>query len=91
LITLLLTLAFMQSTPWKPVDMGTQDCGPTAHRHAMDLKENGKFVVNHQKGEFDIVFDGECHDNDKEFVCTPTVTKLGVSTCTETGRKVLKP
>jgi hypothetical protein len=75
---------------WVPAENG-QGCGPTAHRHAMDLKENGKFVVNHQKGEFDIVFDGECHDNDKEFVCTPETTKLGVSTCTETGRKVLKP
>jgi hypothetical protein len=75
---------------WVPAENG-QGCGPTAHRHALDLKENGKFVVNHQKGEPDIVFDGECHDNDKEFVCTPETTSKGVSTCVDSSRKVLRP
>jgi hypothetical protein len=47
---------------WVPADTGTQDCGMDYHRHALDLDEHGKPVVNKQKGEPDIVFDGLCHD-----------------------------
>jgi hypothetical protein len=48
--------------------MGTQDCGMDYHRHSLDLDEHGKPVVNKQKGEPDIVFDGLCHDEQERVV-----------------------
>jgi hypothetical protein len=53
---------------WVPADTGTQDCGMDYHRHALDLDEHGKPVVNKQKGEPDIVFDGLCHDEHENVV-----------------------
>jgi hypothetical protein len=88
MLPFVLALALLNPQPWVPAENG-EGCGPTAHRHSLDLKENGQFVVNKQKGELDIVFDGECHNNDTEVVCKPTNTSQGVSTCQDSKRKVL--
>ncbi len=53
---------------WVPADIGTQDCGIDYHRHSLDLDEHEKPVVNRQKGEPDIVFDGKCHDENERVV-----------------------
>lgn len=67
---LILALALLQApaSPWVPAatDMEDQTCGLDAHRHVLDLKENGHYVVNKEKGEPDIVFDGLCHYNKDE-------------------------
>jgi hypothetical protein len=71
----LLLLALMptpapQVKPWvpAPTDMEDQTCGPTGHRHSLNLDEHGHYVVNKEKHEPDIVFDGKCHDNNDEHV-----------------------
>ena len=46
----------------------TQDCGIDNHRHSLNLNEHGRYVVNHEKGEPDIVFDGLCHDEQERVV-----------------------
>lgn len=70
---LLLALALTNSPakgnqPWVPADtdMADQDCGIDGHRHSLNLDEHGHYVVNKEKGEPDIVFDGQCHDNSTE-------------------------
>lgn len=96
-MTFLLLLALMapqayrndfDKLPWVPAANG-QGCGPTAHRHAFLQDGYGRFVVNREAGEPDIVFDGLCHDNDKEFSCNPEITSKGVSTCVDSSRKVI--
>jgi len=73
-MTFFLLLALVSQTapsvdkPWVPAETGTQDCGIDYHRHSLDLDEHGHFVVNHQKGEPDIVFDGLCHDEQERVV-----------------------
>ena len=52
-----------------------QSCGIDAHRHSMDLDERGHYVVNREKHEPDIVFDGLCHDNNDEHVIDPPERK----------------
>ena len=76
-----------ENCAWVPAENG-QGCGPTAHRHALRKGAWGGYVVDTEEKPY-IVFDGECHDNDKEFVCTPEVTSKGVSTCVDSSRKVL--
>jgi len=53
---------------WVSADTGDQSCGLDAHRHVLKLDENGNYMVNHEKDEPDIVFDGLCHDNTTEKV-----------------------
>jgi hypothetical protein len=75
-MTFLLLLALVSQTapsvdkPWvpAPTDMEDQTCGPTGHRHSLNLDEHGHYVVNKEKNEPDIVFDGKCHDNNDEHV-----------------------
>ena len=75
-MTFFLLLAFTLTTPpskdgsgpWVPADTGSQDCGMDYHRHSLDLDEHGHYVVNKQKGEPDIVFDGKCHDEHENVV-----------------------
>jgi hypothetical protein len=91
-MTSLLLLALMQTpapqvTPWVPAPLAMEDqtCGPNAHRHSIDKDDKGHYVVNREKGEPDIVFDGLCHDNNSEKVCR--VTPKG--DCVDPSRKVL--
>ena len=68
LLLLALTLSPSLPEPWVPADTGEQNCGIDYHRHALDLDEHGHYVVNKQKGEPDIVFDGLCHDEQERVV-----------------------
>lgn len=59
--------------PWVPdmTEQENQTCGPDAHEHTYFLDKNGQFEVEREKGEPDIVFDGQCHDNNDEHRIVP--------------------
>lgn len=69
---LILMLALIQNNPivgtWVPANTGEQICGMDAHSHQLSLDDNGNYIVDHQKGEPDIVFDGKCHSNSDESI-----------------------
>ena len=65
---ILLWLAMTAPPVFTPEDMGIQNCGIDNHRHSLNLDEHGHYVVNHEKGEPDIVFDGLCHDEQERVV-----------------------
>ena len=73
-MTFFLLLALVSQTapsvdkPWVPAVTGIQDCGMDYHRHSLNLDEHGHYVVDKQKGEPDIVFDGKCHDEQERVV-----------------------
>lgn len=84
---LLLVFALMFGHGQEPLrSTGEQGCGMDLHRHALDFDEKGHYVVNKQKGEPDIVFDGECHD-EQEHACKEEAD--GTLNCH--GRKLPKP
>lgn len=75
-LLLALTLTALPSDssgPWVPADTdaSNQTCGIDAHRHVYFTDKYGRYTVNREKGEPDIIFDGKCHDNDDEHVVIP--------------------
>jgi hypothetical protein len=65
-------------TCWAPADImaSAQNCGMDGHRHSLDLDEHGRFVVNKEKGEPNIVFDGLCHDESEKVVVPDSERKV---------------
>ena len=73
MLTLLLALSLVSpqtGKPWVPADTmaDQQDCGIDGHRHALKLEGKGGYLVIKEKGQPNIVMDGQCHTNDTDSV-----------------------